>query len=91
MPRAKPRATNSEQRERDMERGLEERAEQGTFFVDLILKYSIPKSTLCNRSRGMQTRQKSHEAYQALTPALGKALDKWALQMNVQGFRRDWI
>ena len=34
----------------------------------------------------MQTRQKPHEAYQALTPAMEKALNEWALKMDVQGF-----
>ena len=33
----------------------------------------------------MQTRQKSHEAYQALTPAMEKALSWWELQMDTQG------
>ena len=34
----------------------------------------------------MQTRQKSHEAYQALAPAMEKALNEWALKMDAQGF-----
>ena len=34
----------------------------------------------------MQTRQKAHEDYQALTPAMGDALKKWALRMDSQGF-----
>ena len=34
----------------------------------------------------MQTRQKAHEDYQALTPAMEDALKKWALRMDSQGF-----
>ena len=33
-----------------------------------------------------QTRQKSHEASQALPPAIEKALEMWALRMDAQGF-----
>ena len=32
----------------------------------------FPKNTLCNRSGGMQTHQKSHQAFQAPTPAIEK-------------------
>ena len=41
------------------------------------------KSTLCDRARGMQSRQKAH---QALPPAMEDALKKWALRMDSQGF-----
>ena len=34
----------------------------------------------------MQTRQKAHEDYQALTPAMEDALKKWALRMDSQEF-----
>ena len=51
-------------------------------------KYGIPKSTLNNRSGGMQTCQKSLEACQALTSVIEKALERWALQMGTQGFPR---
>ena len=36
----------------------------------------------------MQTCQKSHEACQALTSVVEKALERWALQMGAQGFPR---
>ena len=56
--------------------------------MGLSQKYGIPKRTLCSRSGGMQTCQKSHEAYQAFTPVIEKALERWALQLGVQGFPR---
>ena len=65
---------------------MEERAEKGTPSVDLSQQYGVLKSTLYNRSQGMQTHQKSHEAYQALTLAMEKALNGWALKMDAQGF-----
>ena len=34
----------------------------------------------------MQTRQKAHEDYQALTPAMEDALKKWPLRIDSQGF-----
>ena len=62
------------------------RPQLNTSFEDLHHKYGIPKSTLCDRARGMQTRQKAHEEYQALTPAMEDALKKWELRMDSQGF-----
>ena len=92
MPRVKPRAARNEPRERDIERALEERADKGTSFVDLNQKYGILKSTLCNRSRGMQTqtRQKSHEAYQALQ-RWRKRLVGGRYKSIHRALRRDWI
>ena len=83
MPRAKPRAAKNEQGKHDSERALKGRAERGTSFEDLS-----PKSTLCGRSGGMQTRQESHEAYRSLelTPDIEKALKKWKLRMDAQVF-----
>ena len=86
MPRIKPRAAKNEQREFDIKRALEGRAEKGASFVDLSQWYGVPKSTLCDHSRGMQTRQKSHEAYQALAPAMEKALNEWMLKIDAQDF-----
>jgi hypothetical protein len=86
MPRVKARTAKNEEREDKIRRALEERAELGTSYEDLALTYGIPKSTLCNRAGGMQSRQKSHETYQAITPAMENALEKWALQMDSQGF-----
>ena len=34
----------------------------------------------------MQSRQKAHEDYRALTTAMEDALGKWALRMDPQGF-----
>ena len=34
----------------------------------------------------MQSRQKAHKDYQALTPSTEDALEKWTLQMDSQGF-----
>ena len=65
---------------------LEERAQFNTSFEDLHHKYGIPKSTLCDRTRGTLGRQKAHEVYQALTPATEDALEKWTLQMDAKGF-----
>ena len=86
MPRVKARAAENEEREEKIRRALEERAQFGTSFEDLHHKYGIPKSTLSNRAKGRQSRQKVHEVYQALSPAIEDALKKWALQMDSQGF-----
>ena len=50
------------------------------------INMGFQKSTLCDRARGMQSRQKAHEDYQALPPAMEDALKKWALRMDSQGF-----
>lgn len=47
---------------------------KGYSFEDLCQKHSILGST---RSRGLRARQKSHKAYQALTPAMESALEKY--------------
>ena len=86
MSRVKARAAKDEEREEKIRLALEDRAQFNTSFEDLHHKYGIPKSTLCDRARGMQTRQKAHEDYQALTPAMEDALKKWALRMGSQGF-----
>ena len=86
MPRVKARATKDEEREEKIRLVLEDRAQFNTSFEDLHPKYGIPKSTLCDRARGMQTRQKAHKDYQALTPVMEDALKKWALRMDSQGF-----
>ena len=86
MPRVKARAAKNEEREEKIRRVLEESAQFGTSFEDLHHKYGIPKSTLSNRAKGRQSRQKAHEVYQALSPAIEDALRKWALQMDSQGF-----
>ena len=62
------------------------RAQFNTSFEDLHHKYGISKSTLCGRARDMQSRQKAHEDYQALPPAMEDVLKKWALRMDSQGF-----
>ena len=85
MPRVKARAAKGEEHEEKMRLALEDRAQFNTSFEDLHHKYGIPKSTLCDRARGMQTRQKTHEDYQALTPVMEDALKKWALRMDSQG------
>ena len=82
MPRVKARTAKNEERETKILQALEERARLNTSFEDLHHKYGIPKSTLCDRARGAQNRQKAHEDYQALTPATEDALKKWALQMD---------
>ena len=82
MSRVKARAAKDEEREEKIRLALEDRAQFNTSFEDLHHKYGIPKSTLCDRARGMQTRQKAHEDYQALTPAIEDVLKKWALRMD---------
>ena len=86
MPRVKARAAKDEEREEEIRRALEERAQFNTSFEDLHHKYGIPKSTLSNRAGGRQNRQKAHENYQALSPAMEDALRKWTLQMDSQWF-----
>ena len=86
MPRVKARAAKNEEREEKIRRALEERAQFGTSFEDLHHRYGIPKSTLSNRAEGRQSRQKAHEVYQSLNPAIEGALKKWTLQMDSQGF-----
>ena len=86
MPRVKAKTAKSEEREEKIRRALEERAQFGTCSQDLHHKYGIPKSTLSNRAEGRQSRQKAHEVYQSLSPAIEDALKKWTLQMDSQGF-----
>ena len=86
MPRVKARAAKDEEREEEIRRALEERAQFNTSFEDLHHKHGIPKSTLSNRAGGRQSRQKAHEGYQALSPAMEDALRKWTLQMDSQWF-----
>ena len=86
MPRAKARASKDEEREEKIPLTLEDRAQFNTSFEDLHHKYGIPTSTLCERARGMQSRQKTHEDYPALPPAMEDTLKKWALRMDSQGF-----
>ena len=74
IPRVKARAAKNEEREEKVRRALEEIAQFGTSFEDLHHKYGIPKSTLSNRAKGRQSRQKAHEVYQALSPAIEDAL-----------------
>ena len=76
MPRVKARAAKDEEREEKIRLALEDRAQFNTSFEDLHHKYGIPKSTLCDRAGGMQSRQKAHEDYQALPPAMEDALKK---------------
>ena len=83
MPRVRARAAKDEEKIRLT---LEDRAQFNTLFEDLHHKYGIPKSTLCDRARGTQSRQKAHEDYQALTPVMKDAPKKWALQVPSQGF-----
>ena len=86
MPRVKARAAKDEELEEKIRLALEDRAQFNTSFENLHHKYRIPKSTLCDRARGMQSRQKAHEDYQTLPPAMEDALKKWALRMDSQGF-----
>ena len=73
-------------REEKIRQALEERARLKTSFEDLHHKYGIPKSTRCDRARGVECREKSHKDYQALTPAMDGAMVKWALRMDSHGF-----
>ena len=86
MPRVKARAVRDEVREGTIHQALEERARLNTSFEDLHHKYGIPRSTLCDRAGGVESREKSHKDYQALTPAMEDAMVKWALRMDSQGF-----
>ena len=86
MPRVKARAARNEVQEEKIRQALEERARLNTSFVDLSHKYGVPKSTLCDRAGGVESREKSHKDYQALTPAMEDAMVKWALRMDSQGF-----
>ena len=86
LPRVKARAAKDEERKEKIRLALEDRTQFNTSFGDLHHKYGIPKSTLCDRARGMQSRQKAHEDYQALPPAMEDVLKKWALRMDSQGF-----
>ena len=56
MPRVKARAMKDEERDEKIRLALEERAQFNTSFKDLQHKYRVPKCTLCNRARGMQSR-----------------------------------
>ena len=85
MPQVNARAAKDEESKK-IRLALEDRAQFNTSFEDLHHKYGIPKSTLCDRARGMQSRQKAHEDYQALPPVMEDVLKKWALQMDSQGF-----
>ena len=73
-------------REGKIRQALEERARLNTSFEDLHHKYGIPRSTLCDRAGCVESREKSHKDYQALTPALEDAMVKWALRMDSQEF-----
>ena len=86
MPRVKARAAKDEDHETKARQVLEERAQFNTSFEDLHHKYGILKSTLCDRARSAQSRQKAHKDCQALTPSMEDVLEKWTLQMDSQGF-----
>ena len=48
-------------------------------------EFEVPQSTLNDRARGRKSRQKAHEKEQALPPAIGDALEKWAQKMDDHG------
>ena len=86
MPRVKVRQGRNTAVEEKIQRTLEKREWEGTSFQDLATEFDVPRSTLNDRARGGKSRQKAHEEEQALPPAIKKALEKWALEMDDHGF-----
>ncbi|CCX34166.1 Similar to transposase [Paracoccidioides brasiliensis]; acc. no. ACY56713 [Pyronema omphalodes CBS 100304] len=86
IPRVKVRADKFSKREARIHQALEKRAAEGTPYQELELEFGVPASTLSDRQKGTQNRQKAQAEQQALPPAVEDSLERWAIQMDEQGF-----
>ena len=86
MARVKPREIKVTQQEQKIKEALEERRLKGTSFRDLVNKFGIPHSTLCDRANGGKTRREAHEWQPVLPAWVERGLEQWAAQMDASGF-----
>ena len=88
MPRIKDRSTRLvNDREERFERAIKAiKAGIHHSIGEAAVAFDLPKSSLAHRLNGRQSRQKSHEGDQVISPAAEKAIVKWILKLDEYGF-----